>query len=90
MKVSNAFVSRMSALHHVNQWLVAGAVVLHVTAIAYYYWGLGSNRVAPMVNGGASPEGVPRRAGSTALAAVLLAVAGAAVYYLVIVYPKSS
>jgi cytochrome b len=90
VKVSNALVSRMSGLHHLNQWLVLGAVVLHVTAIAYYYWGLGSNLVAPMLHGAASPEGVPRRAGSNALAAVLLAVAGAAVYYLVIVYPRSS
>jgi cytochrome b len=90
VKVSNAFVSRMSALHHFNQWLVAGAVVLHVGAIAYYYWGLGSNLVAPMLDGGAFAEDARRRAGSTALAAVLLAVAAAAVYYLVIVYPKSS
>ncbi len=90
VKVSNAFVSRMSALHHLNQWLVAAAVALHVSAIAYYHWGLGSNLVAPMLDGGASPEGVPRRAASSALAVVLLAIAGAAVYYLVIVYPKSS
>jgi cytochrome b len=90
VKVSNAFVSRMSTLHHFNSWLVAGAVVLHVSAIAYYYWGLGSNLVAPMLHGGASPGDVQRRAGSSALAAVLLAIAAAAVYYLVIVYPKSS
>jgi cytochrome b len=90
VKVSNAFVARMGALHHFNQWLVAGAVALHLGAIAYYYWGLGSNLVAPMLDGGSSPEGVPRRAASTLLALVLLAIAGAAVYYLVVVYPKSS
>jgi hypothetical protein len=43
-----------------------------------------------MLNGGSSPEGVPRRTASTALALVLLAIAGAAVYYLVVVYPRSS
>jgi cytochrome b len=90
VKVSNAFVARMSSLHHFNHWLVAGAVALHVTAIAYYSFGLKAGLVAPMIHGGASPAGLQRRVGSAALAAALFAAACAAVYYLVFVYPKSS
>ena len=39
VKVSNAMVGRMSALHSYNEWVVAAAVALHVIAIAFYYLG---------------------------------------------------
>jgi cytochrome b len=91
VKVSNAFVAKMSALHSLNQWAVAAAVALHVAAIAFYQGYLGANLIGPMVHGMAdvrAPQPVPRRA-SGWLAALLFAAAGAAVYYLVVVYPRS-
>lgn len=90
-KVSNAFVAKMSALHSYNQWAVAAAVVLHVAAIAFYQGYLGANLIGPMVHGMAeapAPQPAPKRAPEW-LAALLFAVACAAVYYLVVVYPKS-
>jgi cytochrome b len=80
-KVSNAVVDRMSAIHGVNQWVVAGAVALHVIAIAFYQWRLKVDLIRPMVAGA-----VDARASAIALA--VLAVAAAAVYALVVVYPR--
>jgi cytochrome b len=80
-KVSNAVVDRMSVIHSVNQWIVAGAVALHVLAVAFYQWRLKVDLIGPMVTG-------PVDARATALALALLAVAAAAVYALVVVYPR--
>jgi cytochrome b len=80
-QVSNAIVDRMSVIHSVNQWLVAGAVALHVAAIAFYQWRLKIDLIRPMVTG-------PVDARASALALVLLALAAAAVYALVVVYPR--
>lgn len=90
-KVSNAVVSKMGALHHYNQWLVVGAVALHVVAIATYYWGLKVNLVRPMVSGEAEVVAAVAqpRMRSPLAAAILLAIAAAAVYWLVIVYPAA-
>lgn len=91
VKASNAFVAKMSALHSYNQWAVAGAVALHVAAIAFYQGYLGANLIGPMVHGMAevrAPQAAPKRAPAW-IAAVLFAAAGAAVYYLVVVYPRS-
>jgi cytochrome b len=51
VKVSNALVSRMSSLHAIGQWIMVALVALHVSAIAFYRWGLGVRLVAPMVTG---------------------------------------
>ncbi len=88
IKVSNALVARMSQVHAFNQWLVVGAVALHLVAIATYQWGLRVNLVGPMVHGGSQPA-EPGERGSAWLALVLVALAAAAVYYLVVVYPRS-
>jgi cytochrome b len=93
VKVSNALVSRMSALHGINSWVVVGVVALHVTAIAVYALGLRTNLVTPMVTGSkhvanAGPGPAPRLA-SNARAAVLFAASAIFVYALVVVYPKA-
>ena len=90
-KVSNAVVARMSWVHHWNEWLVVGAVVLHVAAIAYYHWVLRMDLVGPMVHG-RIPEGatVPPPHASNVLAAVVFAAACAMVYWLVMVYPRAA
>ena len=88
-KVSNAFVERMGRWHHFNRWVVVGAVALHVIAIGVYWKVLRTNLVRPMVDGRLEvADGTPvPRMRSGALAAVLLAIAAAAVYALVVVYP---
>jgi cytochrome b len=89
-KVSNAVVGKMSSFHGFNGWIIAVAAGVHVLAIAYYWFGLKDDLVKPMWNGWrAFDAGVaqpPMRAAW--LAAVLLALAAAAVYWLVVVYPK--
>jgi cytochrome b len=90
-KVSNALVARMTAIHHYNQWALVGAVTLHVIAIGYYWLGLKTDLVSPMVSGWmAAPAAVrPPPAHRPSLAAlVLLAIAAGFVYWLVVVYPK--
>lgn len=89
VKVSNATVERMTAIHKWNAWVVVGVVTLHVLAIAIYQWGLKVNLVGPMVHGGALPDGHPARRGSNALAAALFVIACAAVYYLAVIYPRA-
>ncbi len=80
-KVSDTVVDRMSALHSWNEWVIVGAVILHVAAILFYQYYLRMNIVGPMVRGT-----------STALenirALVFICIASAAVYWLVEVYPK--
>ena len=90
-KVSNALVGRMSAIHSFNQWAIVAAVALHVIAIAVYQFVLKVNLVAPMIHGSMEAPAAlrPARAGASALAAVLLALAGGFVYWLVMVYPRS-
>jgi cytochrome b len=89
-KVSNAVVARMSSFHHTNGWVIAVAVGVHVLAIAFYWFGLKDNLVKPMWSGwravDAGVEQPPMRAAW--LAAILLGIASAAVYWLVAVYPK--
>lgn len=91
VKVSNAFVARMGTLHHYNQWLVLGAVVLHVGAIVAYHRLLAARLVPPMVTGSLDvPEGTRQpRLRPAWLAAVLLAASAAATYWLVVVYPAA-
>lgn len=93
-KASNAWVARMTAIHTVNEWLIVAAVVVHVGVVAYYQWGLRSDIVGPMWHGyrrdapGPAASG-PRHA-SPFLALALLALAAAAVYAIVVVYPRGA
>lgn len=89
-KVSNAVVAKMSSFHDFNGWIIAVAAGVHVLVIAYYVFGLKDNLVKPMWSGwravDAGVEQPPMRAAW--LAAILLALAAAGVYWLVVVYPK--
>jgi len=90
-KVSEEFVAKMSSIHYYNGWLIAGLVGLHLTAISTFHWVLRVNLVGRMVHGtmlSDSPAPSPRQ-GSLVLAAVLFALASAAVWWLVIVFPKT-
>ena len=91
VKVSNAMVSRMSALHSYNEWLLVGLVVLHVIAIATYAFALRTPLVGAMVHGWAEiPAGAAEPRDVPAWRAlVLLALAAAFVYWLVVIYPKA-
>ena len=89
-KVSNATVATMSSFHDVNGWIVAAAVALHVMAIAFYWLRFKDNLVRPMWDGWREADGGVAQPGMRAawLAAVVLAVAACAVYWLVAVYPR--
>jgi cytochrome b len=91
VKASEDFVSRMSRIHYYDGWLLAGLVVLHLVAIAAYQWVLRVNLVGPMVHGSMAMEAgtAPPRMRSMALAALLFAVACAAVWWLVVIFPKT-
>lgn len=83
-KVSGATVTLATRIHNWNEWVLIVLVTLHVAAIAFYALFKRENLVHPMVTGRKSLDGpaadTPNR---TALAAVLLGVAGACVYWLV-------
>lgn len=91
VKVSGAVVARMTWIHTWNEWLMLGAAALHVLAIAFYYFVLRVDRVGPMIHGRV-PQGhpAPQRHASSALAAVIFAIACAVVYWLVMVYPRAN
>jgi cytochrome b len=82
-KVSNALVDRMSAIHGVTQGILVTAVAVHVAAVAAYQWWLRIDVIRPMIFGARS------RPAALVLAALLLAAASAAVYALVVVYPRA-
>jgi cytochrome b len=90
-KVSDAMVSRMSALHSYNEWVLVALVTLHLVAIATYVFALRSPLVGAMVRGWkAADDGAPPeyRAAAAWRAVLLLALAAAFVYALVVVYPR--
>ena len=78
--VSNRVVDQMHDLHKLNEWVLVGAVVLHLVAIATYHFVLKRNLTRAMVFGSLR---LP------VLAIVLLALAAAAVYGIVVVLPRS-
>jgi cytochrome b len=87
-KASSAWVERMGAVHGFNQYVVLGAVVLHVVAIAVYWKVLRTNLVGAMVHGRMEVDAAypPPRIRSSLLALLLLIGSAAAVYALVVVY----
>jgi hypothetical protein len=88
--VSNALVAKMSSFHYYNGWTLAALVGIHVAAIATYWVALRDNLVGPMWSGwrDVEPGTVEPAAGPAWLAALLLAIAAGAVYWLVAIYPK--
>jgi cytochrome b len=88
-KVSEEIVGRLTAFHEWNGWAIVAAVGLHVAAIAFYHLALRKYLVGPMLHGRMDVEGPAPRMASLLLAAVLFAIACAAVYWLVAVFPKA-
>lgn len=89
VKVSDAVVSRMSALHAANQWVMVALVALHVVAIAVYRWAWDVRLAGPMVSGWTDAPGAVAapRMRSPWIALALLALCALAVYWLVEIYP---
>ena len=79
--VPNRVVDRMHDIHELNEWVIVGAVALHLVAVATYHFVLRRNLTRPMLVG---PLRFPF------LAIVLLALAAAAVYGVVAVLPRSA
>ncbi len=76
---------RLSTLHYYNGWLVVALVALHVAAIAFYLW-RGEDLITPMLTGdklGLSATAAEDGAAIRLRAAVLAALAGGVVFYLV-------
>jgi cytochrome b len=76
---------RLTHWHHFNEKVIIALVILHLAAIAFYFFRHKDNLVRPMLTGvkhmtGSAGES---RHGSTLLALVLLAMCGGAVYMLV-------
>ena len=91
VKASEATVGRMSALHSYNQWLLVALVSLHLVAIATYRFILRAELVRPMLDGYmpvTGPTQAPARRPAW-MAALLIAAAGAFVYWLVVVFPRT-
>lgn len=80
-KVSDAMVDRMSGIHYWNEWVILGAVILHVLAVSIYQLYLRMNVVGPMVSGSSQSSENVR-------ALVFICIAAAAVYWLVVIYPR--
>ncbi len=83
-KVSGATVKLATRIHHYNEWVLVALVTLHVAAILFYLVVKRENLVAPMISGEKALE-TPAEASSNriGLAAAILAVAAASVYWLV-------
>ena len=84
--VSNAVSDRLSTLHYYNSWLIAGLVALHVAAIAFYLLARREDLLTPMLTGDKLGLSAPAAEDGTAIrlrAAVLAALAGGVVLYLV-------
>jgi cytochrome b len=83
-KVSGATVTLATRIHNWNEWVLVALVATHVAAIAFYALAKRENLVHPMVTGrkalDAPDQDTPNRTG---LAAVLLAIAAACVYWVV-------
>jgi cytochrome b len=92
-KVSEALVARMTTIHKYNEWVIVGAVALHVIAVATYQLHLKVDLIRPMLSGWrqapADSSAVEPPRASTILAAVIAGVAAALIYCLVVVYPRA-
>lgn len=83
-KVSGPTVTLLTRIHNWNEWVLIGLIALHVAAILFHALFKGENLVRPMVTGRktlSSPA--PDTPNRTGLAAALIAIVGACVYWLV-------
>lgn len=82
--VSGRFSEIATAVHDVNAAILLSLVLLHVLAVLFYLFGKKQNLIAPMITGRKAAAGIKSAAsGGIGLAALLLAVAAAGVYFLV-------
>lgn len=84
--ISGATSDRLSTLHYYNGWLVAALVALHVAAIAFYLLARREDLITPMFTGDKlGLTALPAEDGSAIRlrAAVLAALAGGIIFYLV-------
>lgn len=87
--VGNSLSNTLTSLHRANEWVIYTLVGLHVLAIVFYAVFHRENLVKPMVSGYRKITGRPddaaleSRHGNTLVALIVLAVAIAAVYFLV-------
>ena len=84
--VSSGFAARASTIHRLWYWVLLALIAVHVSASLFYWLVKRQNLVGPMINGHkVVPSGEAARvvAGSSLLAAVLLAAAGVIVYVIV-------
>lgn len=90
LRVSNAMVSRMSALHSYNEWVLVALATLHLAAIATYAFAFRAPLVPAMVHGwSAHARGTgDLRMAPTWRGVVLLVLCAAFVYWLVVVFPR--
>jgi cytochrome b len=90
VKVSNAVIAKMTALHYYNGWALIGTVLIHVIAIATYWMAWRENLVAPMWTGWREAGGAAQPALRGAwIAAVVVSLSAGFVYWLVAVYPNA-
>jgi cytochrome b len=75
---------KLTSLHHLNEKVIIALVILHLAAIAFYYFFHKENLVRPMITGFKRMRGnvAQSRHGSTVLAVCLLAASGVGVYVL--------
>ena len=76
---------KLTGLHQLNEKIIIALVLLHVSAIAFYYFYHKENLVRPMLTGFKRMAGAvgESRHGSTLIALVLLAFCAGGVYWLV-------
>ncbi|HVG05821.1 MAG TPA: cytochrome b/b6 domain-containing protein [Burkholderiaceae bacterium] len=84
--VSGALSDRLSKFHYYNHWVIAGLVALHVAAIAFYLVSRKEDLLTPMLTGDKLGIDAPAAEDGVSVwvrAALLAALAGAIVFYLV-------
>lgn len=82
--VANKTVDLMASVHEAGFWLLLALVAIHLGAILFYRFAKGQNLVGPMITGSKALCGVDdARGGPAWLGALVLAIAAAAVWYLV-------
>lgn len=82
--VSDDTSDALTEIHEANLWLLIALIVLHLMAIAFHWLVKKDNLLLPMITGRKLVEQeVPPERNNLLLAAILLGIAGGAVYYLV-------
>ena len=84
--VSDTLAHQLTSVHHANFNLILAAIVLHISAIAYYAKVKRQNLVPPMLTGWKPAEAVPASEAITSSelvkAAIVIALSAGAVYWL--------